>query len=62
VLILSGRNEENKPHPLLLGKQEENQPDPNPLARRSQELLARYRRGEPVPDGCPLRQALISMK
>jgi hypothetical protein len=28
------------------------------LARRSQELLARYRRGEPVPKGCPLRQAL----
>jgi hypothetical protein len=24
------------------------------LARRSQELLARYRRGEPVPEGCPL--------
>jgi len=28
------------------------------LAQRSQELLARYRRGEPVPDGCPLRKAL----
>jgi hypothetical protein len=28
------------------------------LARRSQELLERYRRGEPVPDGCPLRLAL----
>ena len=28
------------------------------LARRSQELLRRYRRGEPVPDGCPLRKAL----
>ena len=28
------------------------------LARRSQELLARYRRGEPVPDGCPLKKAL----
>jgi hypothetical protein len=28
------------------------------LARRSQELLARYRRGEPVLDGCPLRTAL----
>jgi hypothetical protein len=28
------------------------------LARRSQELLARYRRGEPVPEGCPLRRAL----
>src|SRR5436305_2493722 len=30
------------------------------LARRSQELLARYRRGEPVPDGCPLRKALVN--
>jgi hypothetical protein len=30
------------------------------LARRSQELLARYRRGEPVPEGCPLRKALGS--
>ena len=28
------------------------------LARRSHELLARYRRGEAVPDGCPLRMAL----
>ena len=28
------------------------------LARRSQELLARYRRGEEVADGCPLRKAL----
>ena len=28
------------------------------LARRSQELLARYRRGGPVPEGCPLRKAL----
>jgi hypothetical protein len=27
-------------------------------ARRSQELLGRYRRGEPVPEGCPLRKAL----
>jgi hypothetical protein len=31
------------------------------LARRSQELLARYRRGEPVPEGCPLRKALASL-
>jgi hypothetical protein len=31
------------------------------LARRSQELLARYRRGEPVPDGCPLRKALMNL-
>jgi hypothetical protein len=28
------------------------------LARRSQELLDRYRRGVPVPDDCPLRRAL----
>lgn len=28
------------------------------LAARSKELLARYRRGEPVPEGCPLRKAL----
>jgi hypothetical protein len=28
------------------------------LARRSKDLLARYRRGEPVPEGCPLRRAL----
>ena len=28
------------------------------LARRSQELLGRYRRGEPVDDGCPLKAAL----
>lgn len=30
------------------------------LARRSQELLQRYRRGEAVPEGCPLRKALMS--
>ena len=30
------------------------------LARRSQELLARYRRGEPAPEACPLRKALDS--
>jgi len=30
------------------------------LARRSQELLHRYRRGEPVPDGCPLQKSLLS--
>ena len=29
------------------------------LARRSQELLLRYRRGEPVWDGCPLKKALV---
>jgi hypothetical protein len=28
------------------------------LARRSQELLGRYRRGEPASEGCPLRKAL----
>src|SRR5579859_1644056 len=28
------------------------------LAARSKELLGRYRRGEPVPEGCPLRKAL----
>jgi hypothetical protein len=28
------------------------------LARRSHELLERYRRGEPVPEGCPLMRAL----
>ena len=28
------------------------------LAQRSKELLGRYRRGEPVSDDCPLRQAL----
>ncbi len=31
------------------------------LARRSQELLAQYRRGEPVPEGCPLQKALPSV-
>jgi len=30
------------------------------LARRSQELLGRYRRGEPVLEGCPLQRALFS--
>ena len=28
------------------------------LAQRSQELLARYRRGEPAQEGCPLKKAL----
>ena len=28
------------------------------LAQRSKELLARYRRGEPASDGCPLKKAL----
>ena len=30
------------------------------LARRSHELLEDYRRGEPVPEGCPLRKALAN--
>jgi hypothetical protein len=30
------------------------------LARRSHELLDCYRRGQPVPDGCPLQKALTS--
>jgi hypothetical protein len=30
------------------------------LARRSHELLDRYRRGEAAPEGCPLRKALAS--
>ena len=29
------------------------------LARRSHELLDGYRRGEPVPEGCPLQKALV---
>jgi hypothetical protein len=32
------------------------------LAQRSQELLERYRRGETVPDGCPLLRALAAKK
>jgi hypothetical protein len=28
------------------------------LARRSHELLERYRRGESAPEGCPLKKAL----
>jgi hypothetical protein len=31
------------------------------LARRSQELLARYRGGEPVEEGCPLKIALTNL-
>src|SRR5262249_32973192 len=30
------------------------------VARRSQDLLARYRRGKPVPEGCPLWKALTT--
>lgn len=29
------------------------------LAQRSKELLARYRRGDPASDGCPLQTAII---
>jgi hypothetical protein len=31
------------------------------LAQRSQELLGRYRRGEPIVDGCPLKKALVTL-
>lgn len=31
------------------------------LARRSHELLERYRRGEPVGDDCPLKKALVGL-
>jgi hypothetical protein len=31
------------------------------LARRSQELLNGYRRGEPVLEGCPLHRALAAL-
>jgi hypothetical protein len=31
------------------------------LAARSKELLGRYRRGEPAPEGCPLLRALTSL-
>ena len=31
------------------------------LAQRSKELLSRYRRGETIPDDCPLKQALRSV-
>lgn len=29
------------------------------LAARSKELLEGYRRGEPMPEGCPSRKALV---
>lgn len=32
------------------------------LARRSQEVLDRYRRGEPIPEACPLMKALAVRK
>src|SRR5262245_44760994 len=31
------------------------------LAARSKELLSRYRIGEPVPEGCPLKKALAAV-
>jgi hypothetical protein len=31
------------------------------LAQRSQELLARYRRDEPVWEGCPLMKAMAAL-
>jgi len=31
------------------------------LARRSRELLDRYRWGEPAPDGCPLQRAVANI-
>ena len=30
------------------------------LARRSHELLASYRRGDSIPDACPLKMAILS--
>jgi hypothetical protein len=41
--------------PRLKGKRREVR---RMLARRSHELLDAYRRGEPVPEGCPLQKAL----
>jgi hypothetical protein len=32
------------------------------LARRSHELLERYRRGEPIPEDCPLKKALAAVQ
>jgi hypothetical protein len=43
--------------PRLKGKRREVR---RMLARRSQELLSRYRSGEPVLEGCPLRKALTN--
>ncbi len=41
--------------PRVKGKRRETR---RMLARRSHELLERYRRGEEIPEGCPLRKAL----
>jgi hypothetical protein len=44
--------------PRIKGKQREFR---RMLARRSQELLVRYRGGEPVAEGCPLLNALMNL-
>ncbi|QDV37687.1 DUF2293 domain-containing protein [Tautonia plasticadhaerens] len=46
---------DSMPIPRVKGKRREVR---RMLARRSQELLQRYRRGEPVGDDCPLKRAL----
>jgi hypothetical protein len=46
------------PIPRVKGKRREVR---RMLARRSQELLDCYRRGEPVPEGCPLKTALMNL-
>jgi hypothetical protein len=46
---------DSMPIPRVKGKRREVRRE---LARRSQELLGRYRRGESAPDGCPLQEAL----
>jgi hypothetical protein len=43
--------------PRVRGKRRETR---RMLARRSHELLERYRRGEEIPEGCPLRKALAA--
>jgi hypothetical protein len=48
---------ENMAIPRVKGKRREVR---RMLARRSQELLARYRRGEAAPEGCPLKRALAT--
>lgn len=48
---------DSMPIPRVKGKRREVR---RMLARRSEELLQRYRRGEPVGDDCPLRRALVA--
>src|SRR5439155_6119658 len=48
---------DSMPIPRVKGKRREVR---RLLARRSQELLHHYRRGEPVPEGCPLQRALAT--